>query len=100
MDFAAQRLLLEQLRHNIVAGASSNTTPIPGLQADNPGDWHLDEVFDHLDAKAQEELRQIEAALARLTEGSYGFCHICGDPIDDHRLETDPANPICSNCKP
>ena len=37
-----------------------------------------------LDAK----LRDVERALAKLDEGTYGTCDVCGDPIGDERLET------------
>lgn len=37
------------------------------------------------------EIRRIEAALARLDEGEYGYCIVSGDPIPKARLELDPA---------
>ncbi|QDI76447.1 MULTISPECIES: TraR/DksA family transcriptional regulator [Leisingera] len=50
-------------------------------------------------AKASlDELRRIDAALARLREGSYGFCQICGDDIADDWLDQRPASPFCKSC--
>ena len=45
-----------------------------------------------------EELRRVEAALARLREGSYGFCQICGDEIGADWLDQRPATPFCKSC--
>ncbi|WP_027258212.1 TraR/DksA family transcriptional regulator [Leisingera aquimarina] len=45
-----------------------------------------------------DELRRIDAALARLREGSYGYCRICGDNISDDWLDQRPASPFCRSC--
>ena len=44
------------------------------------------------------ELRRIEAALARIDTGEYGFCVECGEEIAARRLEFDPATPYCVSC--
>lgn len=44
------------------------------------------------------ELRRIEAALARIDDGEYGYCLTCGETIGDKRLELDPATPTCVDC--
>ncbi len=41
------------------------------------------------------ELADIEHALARLNEGTYGTCEACGRPIDEERLEALPAARLC-----
>ena len=45
-----------------------------------------------------DSLRRVEAALARLDEGEYGYCIRCGEEIDVKRLEIDPATPQCHDC--
>ncbi|MEZ2387948.1 TraR/DksA family transcriptional regulator [bacterium RCC_150] len=40
-------------------------------------------------------LEQIEAALLRISEGSYGCCAVCGTPIAEGRLEARPWTPYC-----
>ncbi|MDQ0801018.1 TraR/DksA C4-type zinc finger protein [Arthrobacter sp. SLBN-112] len=40
-------------------------------------------------------LDQVEAALARLANGTYGTCAVCGEPISDGRLEARPWTPFC-----
>jgi DnaK suppressor protein len=43
----------------------------------------------------QAELFDIEHALQRLEEGTYGTCEACGRPIDEARLEVLPATRLC-----
>ena len=44
------------------------------------------------------ELVRIEAALARVDSGDYGFCVSCDEPISETRLMLDPSIPICLTC--
>ena len=44
-------------------------------------------------------LEQVESALARLDDGSYGNCQECGDPIDPERLKALPYAPYCMSCQ-
>ncbi len=41
------------------------------------------------------ELADVEHALRRLDEGTYGICEACGRPIDEERLEAVPAARFC-----
>ena len=41
------------------------------------------------------ELADVEHALRRLDEGTYGFCEACGKPIAEARLEAVPAARFC-----
>jgi DnaK suppressor protein len=40
-------------------------------------------------------LGQVEAALVRIADGSYGYCEVCGAPIAEARLEARPWTPYC-----
>jgi len=44
-------------------------------------------------------LADIDRALAKITEGTYGVCDSCGDPIPANRLEALPATSLCVRCK-
>ena len=41
------------------------------------------------------ELQDVERALRRLEDGSYGRCEACAEPIADERLEALPAARFC-----
>jgi DnaK suppressor protein len=40
-------------------------------------------------------LTQVEAALKKAHEGGYGICATCGNPIEENRLEANPAADTC-----
>jgi DnaK suppressor protein len=48
-----------------------------------------------LASRLREQLDDVEAAIARLAEGTYGRCEVCGDEIGDDRLEAMPATRYC-----
>lgn len=50
------------------------------------------------EARRQQRLRLIDAALRRIDEGEYGYCVACGDEIAPGRLASDPAAPRCVAC--
>jgi DnaK suppressor protein len=41
------------------------------------------------------ELAEVERALARLDDGTYGTCQVCGAAIDEGRLSAAPATSVC-----
>jgi len=45
------------------------------------------------------ELQEIEAALARIADGSYGLCADCGDEIARARLKAYPMATRCLPCQ-
>ena len=51
-----------------------------------------------LAGELSETLREVEAALARVDDGSYGRCELCGGQISDARLEAMPAARRCIEC--
>ncbi len=52
-----------------------------------------------LEKRIREQLADIEHALDKFEKGTYGFCDICGQPIDPARLEALPQASLCLNCK-
>ena len=57
-----------------------------------------DEVLEGLDASTSLEVQQIQQALGRLDDGSYGQCTNCGKPIGDARLDAMPHAATCIEC--
>jgi DnaK suppressor protein len=45
--------------------------------------------------QVESELHDVEVALRRLDEGTYGRCEACGKPIDEARLDALPAARLC-----
>ncbi|WP_066291758.1 TraR/DksA family transcriptional regulator [Arthrobacter sp. B6] len=107
-DFERFRVLLEEERARKLA-------LLPALQADISSanaarrDANVDDEHDPEGATIAFELSQasallnqsssglaeVEAALQRMTDGTYGVCEVCGRPIAEGRLEARPWTPYC-----
>lgn len=42
---------------------------------------------------------QVDRALFRIEDGTYGSCERCGKPIDGERLKALPRTLLCTECK-
>jgi RNA polymerase-binding protein DksA len=49
-------------------------------------------------AQLQRHLAEVEAAIERLEDGTYGTCERCGEQIGEARLEARPAARTCITC--
>lgn len=63
-----------------------------------------DELFERgkdlaLRDNAVIQLQQVEDALSRIEDGSYGFCITCHSPIEDERLKAIPEVSQCLHCR-
>jgi RNA polymerase-binding protein DksA len=63
--------------------------------ADTASETYEREFDEGLEEDAQEQLREVEAALKRLEDGTYGTCRICGKAIPVERLEAVPWTTLC-----
>ena len=45
-----------------------------------------------------DQLVDIELAIKKLDEGTYGFCQKCGEKLESARLEAMPIAKICMKC--
>jgi len=52
-----------------------------------------------MERHTKELLAEVEHALAKFEQGTYGLCEGCGQPIELARLETLPWTRRCLNCK-
>lgn len=50
------------------------------------------------DQRRERRLQKITAALARLDQGTFGFCQSCDEAIAKKRLEFDPGATLCIDC--
>jgi DnaK suppressor protein len=49
-------------------------------------------------AQSRQHLAEIDAALIRMDEGTYGLCRNCGDAIAVGRLQVRPQASLCIRC--
>ena len=98
------RVLLEKQRE-LSSARGEDQSRVPAA-----GGWEGD-VIDQANADAEAELqirlhqsdgrlaRAIEAALARIRNGTYGACGVCKQPISKARLKAVPWTHLCRECK-
>lgn len=87
-----------ELRGRIDQLQQAERTETAAGETDSAHLWaNADLRADELD-QARGELRDIDAALSRIDEGTYGVCVRCGQPIGDERLEFLPTTTVCADC--
>lgn len=47
----------------------------------------------------RQELTEVDAALERIDDGTFGRCVVCGEPIPEERLQAIPYAPRCLRCQ-
>jgi len=111
VDTTEFRALLEEERTRIIDAIEYLASENPGNMQDELGelggrgtDNHLGDMasvtFDReldegLEEGAQQTLAQIDRALAKLDDGTYGICERCGKPIAAERLRARPWATLC-----
>lgn len=89
-----QRLFRQDQLQQISAAATSRADAVLQRQAASQV-----EVRVKLAASARMVLADVEAALARMDEGSYGTCHLCRRPVERERLLIVPQARYCARCQ-
>jgi RNA polymerase-binding transcription factor DksA len=67
--------------------------------ADSATDTFMRELDGGLEENAEHLLADVNAALGRLDDGTYGTCTACGRKIPDERLEAVPWASLCLDDK-
>ena len=100
-----RQILQEQLREHV---AKVSAEQAAALESDDDGvkdsvDMSLVDVTKEIAFRLTERESQIVAdidqALLRIREGSYGTCARCGKPIDERRLEAVPTARYDAACQ-
>ena len=52
-----------------------------------------------LEKRTRGQIADVEHALNKFEQGTYGLCDSCGQPIDPARLEALPQASLCLRCK-
>ena len=89
-----ERQLLDELRSEKKRAESETFLQTAGDVPDAGDASIADSATDGLSAARQrdyEELRDVQDALTRIENGSFGTCLECGEPIDPERLRASPA---------
>jgi RNA polymerase-binding protein DksA len=100
-DRARAQGALDYLHEENTGSMEDETQEIP---SDNhPGDVAtitLDREIDYtLEENEERLIAEIDAALQRIEDGTFGLCSTCGNPIGEERLEAVPYTTQCIDCK-
>lgn len=57
-----------------------------------------EEIIDSLNEKERIMLKQIDNALERIDNDTFGICLKCDDPIEEKRIKAIPYAPFCKDC--
>jgi DnaK suppressor protein len=100
-----KRLLLAELsRHaQLVSDDQAAALDAAGEDAKESADLSMKDVTQEIALRLGDQESQmvadIDQALLRIEEGSYGVCARCGRPIDERRLEAMPTARYDAECQ-
>ena len=97
-----RKLLFEEIDEKLRAARDPTSSEHADALIED-GDAAIADLLSHTSlAESQrdvQELQEIEAALARITDGSFGVCVQCGHEVDPPRLKVHPTALRCIRCQ-
>lgn len=99
LDSVRRRLLAR--RRELEGALDGVRVAPPGVEdeADQANTTLERELSGQISNVVVDSLGDIDRALERIADGSYGICQDCGLPIPAERLLLLPATPLCVHCK-
>lgn len=96
---ARRRELLRSIKGELGDLRQDRGSRVGGDDVDAATNTASAELTSQLAQHESRELAQIDRALARLRDGSYGKCEMCGKKIAVARLSALPYTPLCIECQ-
>ena len=112
IDLAVMRKRLEEkqaeLQQHIATLTGNPAPPEDAIQASDGVAEPEEEAVDLQETDVDQAildtektlLAEVQQALARIENGTYGICSNCGQPIPEKRLEAIPWATLCVTCEP
>lgn len=113
-EFAQFKKLLLSLREKLVGkvdsmqdealkrsrqDASGDLSNVPIHMADVGTDNYERDLMIELIQTGEESLRNIDTALEKIEDGTFGVCELCGKKINKERLKAIPYAKLCIDCQ-
>ncbi len=105
-DLAYFKDLLLEREKQIIKNIDDNSREIDGLKTAEANDEadhatiNTDTAIEEaLNIKQQAELKEIEYALFKISNHTYGICEMCEEPIGIERLKVKPQAKYCIVCR-
>jgi DnaK suppressor protein len=97
-----ERALREEIRATLLRSEEEHYRDLAGMVSD-AGDESVADMLTDIEIAAVDrdvgELREVESALARIREKTYGVCSDCDEFIGHARLKAQPAAARCLACQ-
>src|SRR6516162_4789242 len=94
----ALKARLSELRTHVAKVDCELHKLLPADSEDQAIELENQEALEVIGKTETTEIDQIEAALKRISEGTYGICAKCGGSIDPRRLKALPTAATCVSC--
>lgn len=105
LDLEEIRKTLEQQRAELLEGLEQMDDDWQAEESMNPDITTRAQLYDvqqrhsAMEHRFEDQIDQIDAALRRIDQGTYGKCLNCGRDIHPERLKIMPATPLCVDCQ-
>ncbi len=94
-----KKTLLKEIDISIKEGSSKNTPEPSGDIYDVASNERDRELSYMLGDRERKKLKEIDNALLKIEEGTYGVCDECGKTISKKRLKIIPYSNFCITCQ-
>jgi DnaK suppressor protein len=91
--------IFKEIDAGIKEGSSKDSTEYRGDNYDIASSERDRELSYMLGDRERKKVREIDNALLKIKEGTYGVCDECGEPISKKRLKIIPYSNLCINCQ-
>lgn len=92
----------EQITKNI-SGVNDELDQLNALELNDEGDHasvdNSSMVESAIVTQQEQELKEINVTLGKISNGDYGICEMCEDPIGFQRLKVKPHAIYCIDCR-
>jgi len=94
----ALKTRLSELRTHLAKVERELHKALPADSEDQAIELENLEALEVIEKTGTTEIAQIEAALKRISDGTYGTCAKCGGAINPRRLKALPTAATCVSC--
>lgn len=86
-----------------ISGVNEELSQLNSLELNDEGDHasvdNSSMVESAIVQQQEQELREINVTLGKISTGDYGICEMCEDPIGFQRLKVKPHAIYCIDCR-
>lgn len=94
-----RKAVLDRAREMLsVENMALDTNDLPD-EMDLASSEYLQSFEFRLRGREKSLLSKLDLALKKITDGTFGICEICDEPIGKKRLEARPETTLCIKCK-